>query len=340
VNVSSRRSWGRFAGLGALSLALLASPALVLPAHALPAPGPDVKCLSPVVAKGPSLHRIPDTSPFTSATRDRVEREVAATTRMLDNRARLSAGANTAATLPVYRVNVQIHIIHGRHAGEHRVKRRGAYRLFHILRDGYYGAQSTASEPMGMNFVLKRITTTRNERWYHAAMNSRADRQMRRKLHRGTAQTLNIYLKKPSFPGGSILLGYSTFPWHYAGHKLQDAVVLNVDSLPGGRATNYNLGDTVIHETGHWLGLLHTFQSATGAGCDPYNDGVSDTPAEKGPNTACADVNNICNPTDLETMADPAYNFMEYTYDACMRMFTPGQHARAAQMFATYRFGR
>jgi hypothetical protein len=280
----------------------------------------------------------------TEAVRERVERETAAAVSTSLDAAPLAS--ERAAALPVYAVNVQIHVIHGRHKHERALKKRGARRkVFQILRNAYNGGQSTASAPMGIDFRLRRISITQNDRWYHARPMSRADRQMKRRLHRGTAHTLNIYVNKPPNVGGSILLGYSRFPWQYRHHKKLDGVTISVRSLPGGNARGYNLGDSVVHETGHWLGLLHTFQG----GCD-NKDWVADTPAEGEPSYQCEQGRNTC-PVAFDPVTqkfvvvddgapDPIHNFMDYSYDSCMFMFTPGQRQRVDQMFATYRAGR
>jgi hypothetical protein len=309
----------------------------------MPATPPGAICLSGDPGPVPAVRRIPDTPAVSATTLDRVRREVAGTRVGTPDAARTMVSRDSAATLPVYRVRVQIHIIHGKHPGEHKIRRPAARRLFGILQAAYEGKQSPGfAEPMGVVFDLKRITVTRNETWYHARPMTRADKAMKRKLHRGGAQVLNVYLTAPKFPGSGFLLGYSRFPWQRAAHPKWDGVTINVAGLPGGRATGYNLGDTIVHETGHWLGLLHTFQSSYRDGCaDPYDDGVRDTPKERGPNYACSDPGNLCDPADLTNgLFDPALNFMEYTYDSCMRLFTAGQHARFAQMYAKYRFGR
>jgi hypothetical protein len=192
--------------------------------------------------------------------------------------------------------------------------------------------------PTGVNFMLRKITVTRNEKWFHAAPFSAADRQMKKRLHRGTARTLNIYVNRPR-SGGQLLLGYSLFPWQRRAHKPLDGVTVSEISLPGGRATGYNLGDTVIHETGHWMGLLHPFEG----GCADA-DGVADTPAEAGPSFRC-DERDTCtegeNPADPATITmDPIHNFMDYSYDSCMYQFTPGQRERMIALFMAYRAGR
>lgn len=67
------------------------------------------------------------------------------------------------------------------------------------------------------------------------------------RLHaQGGASRLNIY----STNAGGNLLGWATFPT--CNYNAQDGIVALFSSLPGGTSAPYNLGDTVVHEFGHW----------------------------------------------------------------------------------------
>ena len=308
--------------------ALVAAPAR---AGSLDSSATSAECIEPG-QRATTWREGADTSEVSPAMRAKVDRVVESVT---------GGSAARASDLPSsVRVPVFIHVINGRHRGEHRINKRKARRMFYTLKAGFAGVQNpTVMAPTGVNFKLKRITKTRNEKWFHAVPFSRADRQMKKRLHRGGAQTLNIYVNRPR-SGGQLLLGFSLFPWQRRAHKKLDGVTISEVSLPGGRATGYNLGDTVIHETGHWMGLLHPFEG----GCND-GDGVADTPAEATPSFRC-DERNTCLqagelPTDQATWTwDPIHNFMDYSYDSCMNHFTPGQRERMIALFMHYRFGR
>ncbi|MDI9257128.1 zinc metalloprotease [Flavobacterium sedimenticola] len=126
--------------------------------------------------------------------------------------------------------------------------------------------------------------------------------------------------------GGGIL-GYAQFP---GGSAATDGVV--IDSRYFGVYSNsspsypYNLGRTATHEVGHWMNLRHIWGDTT---CG--NDFVADTPLH---NTANYGVPtyphySTCSGTPVEM----TMNYMDYTDDRGMYMFTAGQKARMDAIF-------
>jgi hypothetical protein len=127
--------------------------------------------------------------------------------------------------------------------------------------------------------------------------------------------------------GGGIL-GYAQFP---GGNPATDGVVLddNATGRTGTAAAPFNKGRTATHEVGHWLNLRHIWGDAN---CG--NDQVGDTPLHNTANYGCPAYPHLstCSGTPVEM----TMNYMDYTDDACMFMFTAGQKTR---MLATFQNG-
>ena len=119
--------------------------------------------------------------------------------------------------------------------------------------------------------------------------------------------------------GGGIL-GYAQFP---GGSASTDGVVLDYryTGTIGTATAPFNKGRTATHEVGHWLNLRHIWGDAT---CG--SDLVSDTPTHNTANYGCPAYphNSTCSGTPVEM----TMNYMDYTDDACMYMFSGGQKTR------------
>ncbi|KAG8809126.1 hypothetical protein FRC19_005430 [Serendipita sp. 401] len=182
----------------------------------------------------------------------------------------------------------------------------------------------------GISFALQKTTRTTNADWFSKVGPDEANQTaMKSQLRVGDAATLNVYTVGFEAGSGMGLLGYATFPSDYTSNAKDDGVVILYSSLPGGTMQNYDEGKTLTHEVGHWLGLYHVFQG----GCTGEGDMVDDTPAQSTATQGCPTNQDSCPGGGV----DSVHNFMDYSYDACMNSFTPGQITRAKQQILTYR---
>lgn len=124
---------------------------------------------------------------------------------------------------------------------------------------------------------------------------------------------------------GQSLLGYAQFP---GGNAATDGVVI-LNQAFGSRAkypsgyytSTYDLGRTATHEVGHWFNLRHIWGDAT---CG--DDLVGDTPKHNTANYGCPSYPHYS--TCTGTPVEMTMNYMDYTDDACMYMFSKGQKDR------------
>lgn len=175
---------------------------------------------------------------------------------------------------------------------------------------------------VGITFVLDRVIRKQTTRTEWAVLNE----EMKKTSFGGIAPTsptskLNLWVC--TLAGG--ILGYAKTP----GTALDlDGVVIDSRYLgTNGRATApFHKGRTATHEIGHWLNVRHIWGDST---CG--NDLVSDTPSHNAANygSPIFPHYSTCpgNPIEM-TM-----NFMDYTNDVSMYMFTNGQKDRMRAQF-------
>jgi len=124
-------------------------------------------------------------------------------------------------------------------------------------------------------------------------------------------------------------LGYAQFPSLSGlpglnvngGSRNTDGVVIGFQfyGRVGNVSAPFNLGRTTTHEIGHFLGLRHIWGDG-GCGVDDF---CEDTPLAGSPNFGCPN-SNTCSTSP----ADMKENYMDYTNDACMNIFTQDQLER------------
>ncbi len=129
------------------------------------------------------------------------------------------------------------------------------------------------------------------------------------------------------------ILGYAVSP---GASPEVDGVVIDYKNFGIADVSSkpYDLGRTCTHEIGHWLGLTHVWgdDGGTCAG----SDGIDDTPDQSEATYGCpSDV--LLDDCSTEAPGIMYQNYMDYTNDACMNLFTQDQTSRMRSVMETYR---
>jgi Pregnancy-associated plasma protein-A len=210
---------------------------------------------------------------------------------------------------------------------------------FHLITNGTFGKKTNEQilaqltvlnkgyQGTGYSFILGGIRRLSNSSWYGtiSQFSMEIQLEMKQALRKGNESTLNVYLTKLKFG----LLGFASFPTNYIKYPMNDGVVIDTETIPGGYYFPYNEGKTLTHEVGHWMGLYHTFQD----GCSG-SDFVSDTPAQDTPTYGCPKKKDSCK---KKPGLDPIHNYMDYSDDVCLTTFTKKQIARMNALWNEYR---
>ncbi|GIZ36807.1 hypothetical protein CKM354_000027400 [Cercospora kikuchii] len=231
-----------------------------------------------------------------------------------------------AAVTPAITVNTYLHLL---------TTTANAGTLTTEMANAQVAALNKAYNPIGITFNLINVSTTVNDAWAIADGNDMDD--AKKSLRSGKYRDLNLYFHS-DFAGG--ILGTCTLPSLVTAQTrvdqyYSDGCNINAATMPGGSMDGYNMGMTAVHETGHWLGLLHTFE---GYSCEGEGDLISDTPAQSTSTDGCP----VKPPKDscpTKTGVDAIHNYMDYSSDECYSQFTPGQVSRIQTLWQTYREG-
>jgi hypothetical protein len=198
-------------------------------------------------------------------------------------------------------------------------------RIMNLGYAGFYGGYD-----QGFRFKLVGITRTDNADWFYGGIDGSSERPMKKALHRGGMDTLNVY----STTAGPYL-GWAYLPGLNDSLAYLDGLVIDWESMyktSTRYAGAFDLGMTAVHEVGHWFGLEHTFFG----GCNANGDYVDDTPAQKLPTSGCP-ADGTQDSCTRSPGLDPIHNFMDYSDDRCYRELTRGQAVRSRDHWLAFR---
>lgn len=256
---------------------------------------------------------------------------------------------NFRVAADIIRIPVVVHVIHNQINGliaESNISDEQIYSQIKVLNEDYRKKEGTLgynTNPVGadveIEFFLASIDPSGNPtsgitRHYSSRttfniVNDNDRTAISNLGYWDSNKYLNIWVA--AFSSGYI--GYGEFPFAESIEGLDvdsderlDGVFIDYTVFGKKIGTNksgiYSFGRTVTHEIGHWMGLYHTWGDER---CG--TDYVADTPTAAGSNSSafCRDIFSTCSGTRTRNMIE---NYMDYSPDSCMNIFTKGQKER------------
>lgn len=280
---------------------------------------------------------------------------------------RIAASGADSLTEPIYRIPVVVHVIHnnanGTIGGQGNSNITDAQILsqIQVLNEDYRkqpGTPGYNNDPRGADTRIEFCLASRDPsgnpttgivRTYNSKSKwSITDNTaLKATSYWPSDQYLNIWVTDLSSGEGNnqMVIGYAQFPASTTIQGLEppynaetDGVVIDYEFFGNTGVVKYpyNLGRTATHEIGHWLGLLHIWGDAVTQSPYPCStDYVPDTPPDRAPNysISCKDSSNCSKPTVYTQ--DLTNDYLDYSPDVCMNIFTQGQKQRMRKILET-----
>jgi hypothetical protein len=266
--------------------------------------------------------------------------------------ARVAAGEEDSVTevypVPeIIKIPVVVHVIHNNAHGQiggTNISDEQIYSQIRVLNEDFRkmsGTKGFNNDPAGADVQIEFCLATKDpngndhsgiNRVYHSNVywTVAQGNEMKSLSYWPSDQYLNIWVANIMN-----VLGYSQFPEIPSLPGLEPPYTAETDGVAidytnfgtvGSAEAPYNFGRTATHEIGHWMGLLHIWGKGT---CG--EDYIEDTPKDAGSTkkSVCADSSNCLG----FYTKDMVNNYMDYTDDACMDIFTLGQKERMRSVF-------
>ena len=196
--------------------------------------------------------------------------------------------------------------------------------------EGAIDSLNLAFDPTGISFSVCTETSIDGDEF--TTINNSTNEDRLTALH-STVNTINLYLTDVVVADSEEVCGYTYLP----SNPSRDYIFID---------KNCDVSSTLIHEMGHFFGLLHTHETANGkelvdeSNCSTAGDQLCDTKAS--PNLSGLVDDNCEYHGRLMDANDDYYlpsvsNHMSYSASICRCKFTPGQYQRMVEFYWLYR---